>query len=97
MTRKTITLEVTEEQEAVLRQTLARLQELEELADVAPAGAVLDVCEGAVLEWGRESQRDVLQRLVQRRLSAAEKKGRRSGTARAAAPRRTAASDDASS
>ena len=97
MSRKTITLEVTEEQEAVLRQTLAGLQELEDLADVAPAGTVLDVCEGAVLAWGRESQRQLLQRLVQRRLSAAEKKGRRSADAHAAAPRRTAASDGASS
>lgn len=97
MSRKTITLEVTEEQEAVLRQTLARLQELEELADVAPAGSVLDVCEGAVLEYGRESQRQLLQQLVQRRVRAAEKKGRRSASAPAAAPRRTADSDDASS
>ena len=97
MSRKTITLEVTEEQEAVVRQTLARLQELEELADVAPAGSVLDVCEGAVLEYGRESQRQLLQQLVQRRVRAAEKKGRRSAAASAAAPRRTADSDDAGS
>jgi hypothetical protein len=35
MSRKAITLELTDAQETVLRQTLARLQELEELADVA--------------------------------------------------------------
>ena len=97
MSRKTITLDVTEEQEAVLRQTLAGLQELEDLADVAPAGTVLDVCEGAVLKWGRDWQRELLQRLVQRRLSAAEKKGCRSASVPAAAPRRTAASEDANS
>ena len=48
-----------------------------DLAATAPDGSVLDVCEDAVIERGREHQRRLLQRAVQARLDAAEKKGRR--------------------
>lgn len=75
MTRKTITVEVTESQEAAIYQVLALVQELEDLADQAPDGTVFDACEGAVVQRGREFQQQLLQRAVQRRLDAAEKRG----------------------
>jgi hypothetical protein len=59
-------------------------------ADTAADSTVLDVCEQAVLSGGKDLPRQVLARAVQRRLAAAEKKGRRAGAARADEPRRTA-------
>ena len=77
MSRKTVTLEIDPGHEDLLRQYAAFLEEMHDLAAAAPDGSVLDACEGAVIERGREQQRRVLERAVQARLDAAEKKGRR--------------------
>jgi hypothetical protein len=77
MSRTTITLEIDGSDEALLRDYAAFLDEMRQLAATAPEGAVLDACENAVVERGREHQRRVLERAVQARLDAAEKKGRR--------------------
>jgi hypothetical protein len=92
MSRLSITLEVdSPEQERLLRQYHAFLQEMEALALAAPEGQVLDACETAVLQKGQEVNRQVLEQAVQKRIDAAEKKGRRSAPAAAAGPARTAA------
>lgn len=77
MSRKTVTLEIDDEHEDLLRHYASFLEEMKDLAAVAPDGSVLDVCEEAVIEKGREQQRRVLQQAVQARLDAAEKKGGR--------------------
>ena len=77
MSRKAITLEIDPEHEDLLRQYADFLGEMKHLAATAPDGSVLDLCEEAVIERGREQQRRVLERAVQARLDAAEKKGRR--------------------
>ena len=77
MARKTITLDVDSEYEDLLRQYADFLGEMNDLATTSPAGAVLDTCEEAVIERGREHQRRVLERAVGLRLEAVEKKGRR--------------------
>lgn len=88
---RTITLEASESQEQVLRHVLTLLHELEDLTDSATHGTVLDVVEDAVITRGREVQQQILARLVQRRIDAAEKKGRRSASAPAVGSRKTAA------
>lgn len=90
MTRATYTFECTETQADVLRRTLALQEELEQLALTAPDGTVFDACEAAVLNGGRQLQQRLLAGAVERRVAAAEKKGRRSGPVHAASPRRTA-------
>jgi hypothetical protein len=91
MSRTTITLDVdSPAQEQLLRQYHTFLQELDDLADAAPSGQVFDVLEGAVVDRGREALRSTLEQAVQRRVGAAEKKGRRCGGARAANSGRTA-------
>ena len=77
MARMTITLEIDSESEDLLRRYAAFLEEMNDLAASAPDGSVLEACEEAVIEKGREQQRLVLQRAAQARLDAAEKKGRR--------------------
>jgi hypothetical protein len=77
MSRTTITLEIDSEDEGLLRQYAGFLEEMKDLAATAPDGSVLEACEEAVIERGREHQRRVLQRAVQARIDAAEKKGRR--------------------
>jgi hypothetical protein len=77
MSRKTITLEIDAEHEDLLRRYVGFLDEMKDLAATAPDGSVLEVCEDAAIERGREHQRLVLERAVQARIDAAEKKGRR--------------------
>ncbi len=77
MARKTITLEIDGESEDLLRRYAVFLEEMNDLAASAPDGSVLDTCEEAVIEKGREQQRLVLERATQARLDAVEKKGRR--------------------
>ena len=74
-----------------MRRALAMFEEMEQLALTAPDGQVFDRCEEAVIEKGRKLQADVLGEAVARRVQAAEKKGRRFGSARAAARKRTEA------
>jgi hypothetical protein len=84
-----VTIEVDAKHEALVRRALALSEELEELALTAPDGKVFDACEEAVIEKGRRLQIHVMGEAVARRIEAAEKKGRRSGCARANARRKT--------
>jgi hypothetical protein len=77
MSRKIITLEIDESDEALIRDQAAFLDEMRSLAAEAPEGNVLAVCEEAVVERGREHQRRVLRQAVQARIDGAEKKARR--------------------
>ncbi len=78
MKSKTITLEVeTEGQEDLIRQYHAYVMELDQLALTAEMGDVIDQCEEAAVLKGADINRQALQRAVQRRIDAAEKKGRR--------------------
>lgn len=86
----TVTLEIPAGREAIVRRFLALHDELEALALSAPDGTVLDACERRVLEGGRDLQRQLLADAVARRIESAEKKGRRSASAPAAKPSRTA-------
>ncbi len=77
MTPKTVSLEIDPAHEPLLRQYANFLEEIDHLAATSPDGSVLDTCEEAVIEKGREQQRLALQRAVQARIEAAEKKGLR--------------------
>jgi hypothetical protein len=71
-----------------MRRALAMFEEMEQLALTAPDGQVLDLCEQAVIEKGRNLQAATLGEAVVRRVEAAEKKGRRSESANAGARRK---------
>ena len=86
----TVSIEVPVEQEQLVRRFLALNEELAQLALSAPDGTVFDACESAVITGGREVQTRMLEEAVARRIEAAEKRGPRSGCARAVEPRRTA-------
>jgi hypothetical protein len=78
MKPRTITLEVeTEGQEELLRLYHAYVMEMDQLALTAPMGEVIDQCEEAAVSKGAAINRQTLERAVQRRIDAAEKKGRR--------------------
>ena len=65
------------EQEELIRKYHAYVMELHHLALTAPAGQVMDQCELAAVTQGRDITRQTLEQAVQRRINAAEKKGRR--------------------
>ena len=90
MTPPTVTVEIPADREAVVRQLLARHDELDALALAAPDGTVLHAGEEQVLAGGRNLQRRLLTDAVARRVEAAEKRGPRSAPAGAAGRRRTA-------
>jgi hypothetical protein len=77
MARKVITLEIEAEDEDLIRGYADFVGEMKDLALTAPDGTVLDACEEAIIEKGREHQRRLLRRAAQARLDVAEKKGRR--------------------
>ena len=77
MSRTTITLEIDPDHEELLRRYAVFLEEMSDLAATAPDGSVLQVCEDAVVEKGRDLHRRVLEQAVQARIDSAEKKGRR--------------------
>ena len=77
MARKVITLEIDAEDEDLIRGYAGFVAEMKDLAAVAPDGSVLEVCEDAIIEKGREHQRRLLERAAQARLGDAEKKGLR--------------------
>ena len=70
-----VTIEVDAKHEAVVRQALAMVEEMEQLALTAAEGTVFDACEEAVIEKGRRLQRQVLGDAVTQRIETAEKKG----------------------
>jgi hypothetical protein len=89
--RPTVSIEVPADHEQLIRRFLALTEELDHLADTAADGTVFDACENMVLLKGRDMQRSLLQEAVQRRIDAAEKKGRPSESARAGGAKKTAA------
>lgn len=93
----TITIEIPADAEALVRQFLALHDELNALALTAPHGTVLDTCEQAVIDKGRDLHNNILTHAVNQRLQEVEKKGRRSASATAADSRKTAARPSVSS
>jgi hypothetical protein len=93
----TVTIEIPATSEALVRRLLALHEELRALALSAPDGTVLDACETAVVERGRDLCKQVLADAVTRRVEVAEKRGRRSAPVPADEPRRTAGPSPASS
>ena len=93
----TVSIEVPVAQVDLVRRLLAFHEELDQPALAAPDGTVFDACESAVVAGGRDLQVRMLQQAVARRIEAAEKKGPRSASARAAGPKRTAVPKPASS
>ena len=86
----TITIEIPARSEALIRRVLALEEELHHLAASAPDGPEFDACETVAVEKGRDMSRQMLSDAVAGRVESAEKKGRRSASARAVGPRRTA-------
>jgi hypothetical protein len=86
----TITIEVPANREAQVRRFLALIEELDDLAATSPDGTVLDACETAVIEKGRDLSKQILANAVAGRVSTAEKKGRFSASAPAGGSRKTA-------
>lgn len=76
-----VLIEVGGRHEATMRRVLALVEEPEHLALTAPDGTAFDVCEGAVIDKGRDLQVQLLGEAVARRVEAAEKKGRRCASA----------------
>jgi hypothetical protein len=85
-----VTIEIDAKHEAIMRRTLAMMEEMEQLALTAPDGTVFDACEGAVIQKGRDLQGQMLGEAVARRIEAAEKKGRRSACVPADGRKKTA-------
>jgi hypothetical protein len=84
----TLTIEYRDDDERLaLEQVIAYVRDLRQLALDAPAGTVLDACEGLALDRGRALLRSTLAAALHGRVAAAERKG---GTP-ALAPRRTPA------
>jgi hypothetical protein len=81
----TLTIEYHDEDERLaLEQAIAYVSDLRRLAIDAPAGTVLDACEGLALDEGRALLRSTLAAALHSRIALAERKG---GT-HASAPRR---------
>jgi hypothetical protein len=87
--KPTVTIEIPATSEALVRHLVALHEELEALALSAPDGTVLDACEMAVIEKGRDLNKRILEDAVARRIESAEKRGRRSAFVTAAGPKRT--------
>jgi hypothetical protein len=82
----TLTIEYRDENERLaLEQAIAYISDLRQLAVEAPAGTVLEACEGLALENGRALLRSTLAAALGSRVALAEQKGGRRGPA----PRRT--------
>lgn len=84
-----VTIEFDARFENGMRRALAMFEEMEQLALTAPDGQVVDACEQAVIEKGRNLQAATLAEAVARRVEATEKKGRRSAGVTAVAKKKT--------
>lgn len=85
-----ISIEIPANSETLVRRFVALIEELNNLAISAPDGTVFDVCEAAIVQKGRELNKQILEDTVARRVETAEKRGRRFGFARAVEPKKTA-------
>lgn len=82
----TLTIEYRDENERrALEQAIAYVNDLRQLAIDAPAGTVLDACEGLALDKGRALLRTTLASALQSRVAVVEQKKGTHGSA----PRRT--------
>ena len=82
----TLTIEYRDENERLaLEQAIAYVHDLRQLAVEAPAGTVLEACEGLALDKGRALLRSTLAAALGSRVALAEQKGGTHGSA----PRRT--------
>lgn len=75
----------TEQERDLIQQAIAFVTEMRQLAQVAPAGAVITLCEAHALDSGRRLLRDTLQSAAQSRIDSAEKKGAKLASVRAPA------------
>jgi hypothetical protein len=73
MSRRTITTEIDDDCEPLLRDYATFLEETEHLAKTPPYGTTLTACEQAVVDRDREHQRRVLAQAVQARIDDAKK------------------------
>jgi len=73
--KPTITIVIPADSEPLVRQLLALHEELTQLALSSPEGTVVDACEAAVVDKGRDLNTQILADAVARRVEAAEKKG----------------------
>jgi hypothetical protein len=62
-------------QRVIVELALVYAQQLEQVAQAAPAGQLLDHCENAALDHGRQFLRDSLTAALQQQIQEAEKKG----------------------
>lgn len=92
-----ILIEVDARHEAIVRRALALTEEMEQLALTAPDGQVVHECEAAIIAKGRQLQNQLLGEAVQRRIEAAEKKGRRCAAVSADGSRKTKGQRNANS
>ena len=81
----TLTIEYRDENERLaLEQAIAYIRDLRQLAVEAPAGTVLEACEGLALEKGRALLRSTLAAALGSRVALAEQKGGRTALPRGA-------------
>jgi hypothetical protein len=73
----------TEAERVAMLQAIAFVAQMHDLALSAPAGQVLDLCEGHSLAAGRNLLQSTLQQAVQTRIDQAEEKKGRPASARA--------------
>ena len=74
-----------EAERLAIEAAIAFVAEMRQLAQSAPAGRVLPLCEGQALDRGRSLLRATLQGAVQARIDSAEREGGRRAAARAGA------------
>lgn len=86
-----ILIEVSPDQEPLVRRVLALSEEMTQLALSAPDGRVVEDCETWIVDQGRKLQSQMLHDAVARKIESAEKRGRRSASVRAAAKKKTKA------
>jgi hypothetical protein len=72
----------------VVEQALLLARQVQQAADAAPDGRVLSAVEGTAVPAARELARRAVEAALQQQARAAEKRGRRAASARAAASRR---------
>ncbi len=73
----------TESERVAMRQAIAFVAEMHDLAQTAKVGTVLSVCEEMALGTGRSLLATTLQQAIQNRIEQAEEKKGRLGSARA--------------
>ena len=81
-----------EAERLAIEAAIAFVAEMRQLAQTAPAGRVIPLCEGQALDQGRALLRSTLRDAIQARIDSAEQKGGPPAPAPARAPARSASS-----